>query len=72
MNHRTHREVRKARAIRQGRRPGMLRQPGERMKRFTIDVPESLHRRIKAECALRGVKMADYLRQTLEKLFPPK
>jgi len=49
----------------------MLRQPGERMKRFTIDVPESLHRRIKAECALRGVKMADYLRQTLEKLFPP-
>jgi hypothetical protein len=50
----------------------MLRQPGKRMKRFTIDVPESLHRRIKAECALRGVKMADYLRETLEKLFPPK
>ena len=46
----------------------MLRQPGERMKRFTIDVPESLHRRIKAECALRGVKMADFLRETLEKL----
>jgi len=73
MNHRTHREVREARDVRQtGRRPGMLRQPGERMKRFTIDVPESLHRRIKAECALRGVKMADYLRETLEKLFPPK
>ena len=48
----------------------MLRQPGERMKRFTIDVPESLHRRIKAQCALRGVKMADFLRETLEKLFP--
>jgi hypothetical protein len=46
--------------------------PDERMKRFTIDVPESLHRRIKAECALRGVKMADYLRQMLESLFPPK
>ena len=70
MNHRTHREVREARALRQtGRRPGM---PGERMKRFTIDVPESLHRRIKVECASRGVKMADYLRQTLENLFPPK
>ena len=68
MNHRTHREVREARALRQ-RRSGM---PGERMKRFTIDVPESLHRRVKAQCALRGVKMADYLRQTLEKLFPPK
>ena len=50
----------------------MLRQPGECMKRFTVDVPENLHRRIKAECALRGVKMADYLRQTLEKLFPSK
>jgi len=37
----------------------MLRQPGERMKRFTIDVKESLHRRVKAKCALRGVKMAD-------------
>ena len=70
MNHRTHREVREARALRQ-RRSGMP-MPRERMKRFTIDVPESLHRRIKAECALRGVKMADYLRQTLEKLFPPK
>jgi len=68
MNHRTHREVREARALRQ-RRSGM---PGERMKRFTIDVPESLHRRIKAGCALRGVKMADYLRETLEKLFPPQ
>ena len=68
MNHRTHREVREARALRQ-RRSGM---PGERMKRFTIDVPESLHRRIKAGCALRGVKMADFLRQTLETLFPPK
>ena len=73
MNHRTHREVREARALRQtGKRSDMLRQRGERMKRFTIDVPESLHRRIKAECALRGVKMADYLRQTLEKLFPLK
>ena len=72
MKHKTRREVREARDLRTGRRPGVLRQPGERMKRFTIDVPESLHRRIKAECALRGVKMADYLRQTLENLFPPK
>jgi hypothetical protein len=76
MNHRTHREVREARALRQSgppaKRSNVLGQPGERMKRFTIDVPESLHRRVKAECALRGVKMADYLRETLEKLFPPK
>ena len=73
MKHRTHREVHKARALRQtGKRSDMLGQPGERMKRFTIDVPESLHRRVKAECALRGVKMADYLRQTLEQHFPPR
>jgi predicted DNA binding CopG/RHH family protein len=64
--------VREARALRQTGKRDILGQPGERMKRFTIDVPESLHRRIKAECALRGVKMADYLRQKLEKLFPPK
>ena len=70
MNHRTHQEVREARALRQRRSGSGM--PGERMKRFTIDVPESLHRRIKAECALRGVKMADYLRETLEKLFPPQ
>jgi hypothetical protein len=63
--------VREARALRQAGKRDILGQPGERMKRFTIDVPESLHRRIKAECALRGVKMADFLRETLEKLFPP-
>jgi hypothetical protein len=30
--------------------------PGEPMKRFTIDVPVSLHRRIKTACARRGLK----------------
>jgi len=28
----------------------------EAMKRLTIDVPESLHRAIKAQCAMRGTK----------------
>lgn len=42
----------------------------ERMKRFTIDVPASLHSRIKIECARRGVKMADELRALLEREFP--
>jgi hypothetical protein len=28
------------------------------MKRFTIDVPDSLHRRIKTECAKRGSRCA--------------
>ena len=44
--------------------------PAEPMKRFTIDVPESLHKRIKVTCATRGLKMADVLREVLERDFP--
>lgn len=36
------------------------------MKRLTLDVPESLHRKIKAGCASRGTKMADEIRILLE------
>ena len=43
---------------------------GEAMKRLTVDVPSSLHARIKSQCALRGVKMADEIRDLLEKHFP--
>lgn len=38
-------------------------------KRLTIDMPETLHRRIKSSCAERGVKMADEIRMLLEKHF---
>jgi hypothetical protein len=44
--------------------------PQEAMKRFTIDVPLTLHRRIKTQCAMRGQKMADALREILEREFP--
>lgn len=37
----------------------------EQMKRLTIDVPESLHRAIKAKCAMRGTKIADEVRELL-------
>lgn len=37
----------------------------ERMKRLTIDVPESLHRTIKAQCAMRGTKISDEVRMLL-------
>lgn len=47
-------------------------QPQVRMKRFTIDVPEDLHKRIKSECASQGIKMADMLREILETRFPAK
>ena len=42
----------------------------EPMKRFTIDVPVSLHTRIKTQCAMRGVKMADVLRELMAREFP--
>jgi predicted DNA binding CopG/RHH family protein len=47
-----------------------LAQPVEPMKRFTIDVSESLHKRIKMQCAARGQKMADVIRELLDKEFP--
>lgn len=37
----------------------------EAMKRLTIDVSESLHRAIKAQCAMRGTKIADEVRELL-------
>ena len=42
----------------------------EPMKRFTIDVSLELHKRIKTQCAMRGAKMADVLREILEREFP--
>lgn len=35
------------------------------MKRLTIDVPAALHRSIKSQCALRGTKIADEVRELL-------
>jgi ParG len=43
---------------------------GEPMKRFTIEVPVELHRRIKAACAKRGLKTSSVLRDLLEREFP--
>jgi hypothetical protein len=44
--------------------------PAEPTKRFTIDVPLELHKRIKTQCAMRGLKMADALREILDREFP--
>lgn len=41
----------------------------EQTKRFTIDVPISLHHRFKSQCALKGVQMADVMRELLEQHF---
>ena len=48
-------------------------EPAERteaMKRLTIDVPESLHTRMKAQCAMERVKMVDVIRALLAERFP--
>ena len=37
----------------------------EPMKRLTIDIPESLHRSIKSQCAMRGSKIVDEVRELL-------
>ncbi len=42
----------------------------EAMKRLTIDVPISLHKRIKSECAMQNLVMADVIRELLEQRFP--
>jgi ParG len=42
------------------------REPEEPTKRFTIEVPASLHRRVRAACAKRGLKVSDVLRDLLE------
>lgn len=41
----------------------------EPMKRLTIDVPASLHRAIKTQCAARGTKIADEVRELLIKKY---
>ena len=43
----------------------------EPTKRLTIDVPSELHRQIKSQCAEQGVKMADVIREMLERRFTP-
>lgn len=42
----------------------------EPMKRLTIDVPLSLHKRIKSQCAMQNLVMADEIRDLLERRFP--
>lgn len=40
------------------------------MKRLTFDVSADLHTRIKVQCAVKGVKLADEIRLLLEEHFP--
>ena len=42
----------------------------EPMKRLTIDIPESLHKRVKSQCGAQGTTIADVVRAYLERKFP--
>ena len=42
----------------------------EASARFTIDIPVSLHARIKSQCALKRVKMREEVLAMLEEKFP--
>ena len=39
------------------------------MKRLTLDIPESLHRRIKGKAVMEGVTMVNMLRELLEENY---
>ena len=42
----------------------------EPTKRLTIDVSLKLHKRIKSQCAMQNLVMADEIRDLLEQRFP--
>ena len=50
--------------------PAAVKPPAPKMKRLTIDIPDSLHRRVKSRCGQDGLRMADVIRDLLEQRFP--
>lgn len=44
----------------------------EAIKRLTIDIPESLHRAIKSQCAMRGTKIVEEVRELLLQKYGQK
>jgi len=46
--------------------------PKEPMKRLTIDIPAELHSQLKADCAMKGRKMADEIRELLVQKYGNK
>ncbi|WFU07538.1 plasmid partition protein ParG (plasmid) [Rhizobium sp. CB3171] len=60
----------KAAAVVPLKQPTAAPAPTEVLKRLTIDMPESLHRRVKIGCTMRGTKMNELIRELLEREFP--
>lgn len=46
--------------------------PEKELYRFTIDIPKSLHKRIKSICASEDISMRDKLTDILSEAFPDK
>lgn len=44
----------------------------EKVKRLTLDIPESLHKAIKLKATTEGVTMVELLRELLEEHYRPK
>jgi len=44
----------------------------EKIKRLTLDIPESLHKAIKLKATSEGVTMVDLLRELLEEHYGPQ
>ncbi|HEY9660740.1 MAG TPA: toxin-antitoxin system HicB family antitoxin [Allocoleopsis sp.] len=52
--------------------PGLDAVKPEKIKRLTLDIPESLHKAIKLKATNEGVTMVELLRELLEEHYGPK
>ena len=52
--------------------PNSQQEQPEKMKRLTLDIPESLHKAIKRQAVDSGVTMADLLRNLLQQHYGRK
>lgn len=51
--------------------PEQAEPPEQPKKKLIIELPHEMHSRFKAQCAERGVKMSDVVRDLINKAFPP-
>ncbi|WP_346294217.1 hypothetical protein [Sphaerothrix gracilis] len=49
--------------------PPKAKESKEKLKRLTLDIPESLHRKIKGKAVMEGVTMIEMLRELLEENY---
>ena len=51
--------------------PEQAEPPEQPKKKLIIELPHEMHSRFKSQCAERGVKMSDIVRDMINKEFPP-